>query len=130
MLSQVTVTLAGLFLVSLGVLALARPAIVREFLLGFATTPARHYTEIAVRVAVGMALVTSAPRMAGPEWVSAGGWILLVTSLAMLLVPWRAHRAFAQRAVPRALDFLPAIGLASIAMGAAILWALHGARAV
>lgn len=129
-LSIATVTLAGVFLLGLGLLAFMNPAVVRRFLLGFAATAARHYCELAVRIAVGTALMGAAPRMAGSETVSAAGLVLVATSLFMLLIPWRAHHAFAQRSVPQAMRFLPAIGLVSVAAGTALLWATYGAGAV
>lgn len=118
------VAAAGVFLAILGVAALVRPRWVARFLLGFAASGARHGLELACRVAVGAALIRAAPGMAGAAVIAAAGWILLGTTAVLLCVPWRVHRAFAQRTVPRALAFLPAIGVASIAAGAGLLWAL------
>jgi hypothetical protein len=67
--------------------------------------------------------------MAGTAFVAGGGWLLLVTTTLMLFIPWRLHRAFAVRVVPKALLFLPAIGVSSTCAGLALLWALSGAGA-
>lgn len=123
------VTLSAFFLLVLGATALARPHLVQRFLLGFAQSAKRHYAELFVRFAVGAALVLASPSMAGTEVVAGAGWLVLATTAFMLLVPWHSHQAFANRTVPRALAYLPAIGLSSLAAGAALLWALFGAGA-
>lgn len=123
------VALAGAFLVALGLAALLRPARARNFLLGFAGTAAKHYAELAVRLAVGGALVLASPALPAAKAFYVFGWVLLASTGVMLLIPWRMHRAFAQASVPRALRFLPAIGLASVAAGAGALWAVLAAVA-
>ena len=124
--AQALVASAGIFLLGLGVVALVRPQSARQFLLGFAASASRHYLELAVRLAIGAALVAASPRMAASQMVAGAGWVLLATTVVMLLVPWQSHRAFAKRTVPRAMHYLPAIGVTSIVGGASILWALAG----
>ena len=120
----VIVSAAGLFFLALGGAALFVPPRVRGFLLAFAGSPARHYTELAVRLLVGAAFVVSAPLV----WLSAGfsffGWVLLGTTAALLLVPWGWHHRFAQSAAPQALRFLPLLGASSVALGGLALWAV------
>jgi hypothetical protein len=123
------VAAAGTFLLALGATALVRPSIARRFLLGFAQSAVRHYSELAFRFAIGAALIVAAPRMAGTEVIAGAGMVLLATTAVMVFVPWRSHQSFAQHAVPQALAYLPAIGLSSIAVGVALLWALLGAGA-
>ena len=123
------VTVSAFFLLALGATALARPTRARRFLLGFAQSAKRHYAELFVRFAIGAALVLASPRMAGAEVVAGAGWVLLATTAFLLLAPWHSHQAFAMRTVPQALAYLPAIGLSSLAAGAALLWALFRAGA-
>jgi hypothetical protein len=47
----------------------------------------------------------------------------------MALVPWRVHDRFAKAAVPKALRYLPLIGVASLALGGLLLWSLLTASA-
>ncbi|OYT91279.1 MAG: hypothetical protein CFE43_14385 [Burkholderiales bacterium PBB3] len=129
-LALTVVALAGLFLFGLGLLALAWPAKARSFLLGFAETAAKHYLELCVRLAIGAAFIFAAPRMAGPAVAEFAGWVLVLTTALMFLVPWRMHRAFAQRSVPQALAQLPLLGFASLAGGTAILWSVYTGSAI
>lgn len=121
-LSVAVVGLVGLFLAGLGLAGLFAPGPVRRFLGGFAATAPRHYAELAVRMVVGLALLGAAPHLAGSAVLTALGWVLLATTAVMAVLPWRLHRGFAQRVVPRALGFLPALSVVSLAAGAAALW--------
>lgn len=116
--------LTGLFFLALGVLALAQPQRVSAFLLGFAGSAALHYLELAARLLIGAAFVLRAPDTAFPLPFTAFGWLLLITTAGLALVPWQLHRRFAARSVPMALRFLPMIGLGALILGALVLYGL------
>ncbi|MEO5629470.1 MAG: hypothetical protein ABIQ62_06855 [Thermomonas sp.] len=124
MTAMLFVYLFAIYLVGLGLLAWIVPAFATRFLLGFAASASSHYIELAARLAVGSALVLHAPRMLYASVFSMTGWIILVTTAALLLVPWHWHRRFASKAVPLALPYLNLIGLASLLSGAAVLAAV------
>jgi len=128
-LALAVVASAGLYFVALGVSAFVSPSRTRRFLLAFAGTPTKHYTELALRMLLGGAFVMSAPRLplSGPFGLF--GWVLVGTTLALVLVPWRWHHRFAQRAVPEALRFLPLLGVCSALLGVLVLWAVWRADA-
>ena len=123
-LAAAVVLLAGLYLACLGAVSLAAPAIARRFLLGFASSRARHYLELALRLVVGGAFLLCAPVLQFPLAFTAFGGAIVLTSVGLLLVPWRWHRHFAQQAVPRALRFLPLLGVASLLLGGFVLFAV------
>ncbi|GAB2668766.1 hypothetical protein [Arenimonas aestuarii] len=114
----------GVFLFALGAAAFLAPAHAGSFLLGFAGSPTKHYLELALRLLAGGAFVISAPVVALAGGFTLFGWLLLGTTMVLLLVPWRWHHRFAQRAVPEALRFLPFVGVSSTLMGGLILWAV------
>lgn len=117
----VIVVLAGLFLIALGAAALFKPGVASAFLLGFASTPTRHYAELAARFIIGVALVVHAGSSASPLAFKTFGAVLMLTTACMACLPWRSHRAFASRSVPQALRYLPLVGAASLAGGLAIV---------
>jgi hypothetical protein len=119
----------GLFFISLGATSLVAPLRVSRFLLGFAGSAAKHYTELMVRFLVGGAFVLATPRVLAPGFFSAFGWIVLVTTACLLPIPWQWHHRFARRAVPEALRFLPLVGVSSVAVGALVLWAVFRGNA-
>ena len=114
----------GIFFLSLGRASLVAPARASRFLLGFAGSPSKHYAELVVRLLVGVAFVLAAPRAIAPVAFTFFGWLLLVTTAGLLIIPWHWHHRFAGRAVPEALRFLPIVGIASVALGALVLWAV------
>lgn len=117
-LAGLTIVLAAaVYLLLLGGSAFLRPTLAARFLGQFATTPRLHFFELALRIVTGAAFVSCAPRLAYGNAVAALGWVLVGTSAVLALVPWRLHRRFAAWSVPQALQYLPIIGLASIAGG-------------
>ena len=93
-------------------------------MLGFASSQPVHILELFLRFVVGAAFVLYAPRMFLSGAFNLFGWVLLVTTACLLLVPWRWHQRFAQQAVPRATRHITLIGLASLAIGGLILAAV------
>jgi hypothetical protein len=118
------VVLAGLYFIALAAVSLLTPARANRFLLGFAGSPSAHYAELLLRFLVGGALVLHAPRMLFSGAFHLFGWVLVVTTASLLLVPWQWHHRFAQRAVPRATRYITLIGVASLAIGGLILVAV------
>ncbi|HEX4854773.1 hypothetical protein [Arenimonas sp.] len=123
-LAYATLALTALYLLALGTCSLLRPGMARRFLLGHASSERLHYLELALRLLVGAALLVRAPAMLWPQAFTFAGWILVGTTLLLALVPWRRHQVFAQRTVPQALRFLPLLGVASLGLGAGLLYAI------
>ena len=124
MLDGIALTLVlgtGLFLVGLALALVARPQTASRFLLGFAGSAGAHHAEMGVRALAGWAFLRHAPGMAFPRVFSGFGWILLVTTAVLLLLPWRWHRSFARKAVPPALERSGLLALAAGAAGALVL---------
>ena len=122
--AKAIVGVAAVFFLVLGAIALVRPPIARGFLLGFASNALKHYAELLARVLVGGSLLLIARDSAYSTALSAFGWLLIVTTAFMALVPWRVHQRFTQSAVPKALRFLPLMGITSLVIGALLLWVI------
>lgn len=121
LIATVVIVLTGGFLVWLGVVGIVCPKIASGFLLAFATTVAKHHAELAIRMVVGAAFVVRAPTLPGSVVFRVFGWVLIVTTVVMFLMPWRWHQRFAEEHVPKALRFLPLIGVVSLVAGVAVL---------
>jgi hypothetical protein len=124
------VIFGGLFFLTLGCVSLLAPTRARRFLLAFAGSPTKHYAELAIRFLLGSAFVLAAPATVNSAMFTLFGWVLLATTVALLLVPWRWHHRFARRAVPEALRFLPLVGTTSVALGGLVLWSVFRGNAV
>lgn len=118
----------ALYFIALGLLALARPAIAGRFLLGFADSANKHYAELAARLLAGGAMLVAGPTSAHPAAMATFGWLLVGSTSVMALIPWQLHDRFARAAVPRALRYLPLIGVGSLALGVWLAWNVSMAR--
>tara|TARA_Y100001956_G_scaffold80641_1_gene96242 strand:- start:497 stop:886 length:390 start_codon:yes stop_codon:yes gene_type:complete len=122
-LAQWIVALLSGYFSAFGFLALIKPERVKTFLIAFAQSPKAHITEMACRLVAGMALILNAENMKWALVFSVFGWVLIGTTLGLLVVLWQKHRQFAQRFVPPALKYIVLIGISSIGFSVLLFWA-------
>lgn len=120
------VTATGLGLSAFAPLALIAPDHARRFLRGFAGSAYAHYFEVTARLIAGASFIVFSSAMHFAEIFRWFGWLIVVTSVAMLLIPWRWHQRFAERVIPIVIRFLPLYALASLGLGAFILYGALG----
>ena len=118
---MILVLLTGLYLVSLAGLLLLSPTRGKYFLGGFAGSAFTHYLEILLRFIAGGAILLYAPQMLFSDFFVILGWILALTTVGLLAVPWRWHQRFAQWAVPYATRRLWLVAVASFVFGGFII---------
>ena len=123
-LAGAVVMLAAAYLLGFGVLAVTGPARVFSRLQRFASTVRLHVLELLVRFVVGAAFVGYASQMQFGGVFRAFGSMLVITTLGIAVVPWRWHRRVAQATVPLVERYMPLMGMASIAAGAFVVWAV------
>lgn len=115
---------AGIFLLLLAAAAAFAPHRVERFVAAFASSARAHVTEQVVRLIVGGGLVVYAPHMRIPVFFEVLGWLLIVTSAVLLLIPWRWHHRFGQWAIPLVTRHIRLYGLGACTLGASILVAM------
>ncbi len=119
----------SLFLLGLGLVCMTKPAVAKHFLTLFASSASAHYLEQGVRLLVGLALLTFADSMRFPASFRFLGWIIVVTTTGLLLIPWQWHNKFSARVMPPLLRRLPLLALGAVALGTFILYSVvTGAR--
>jgi hypothetical protein len=121
LLVSVPVLLAGLYLVALAAVALVSPQTAKRFLSSFAGSAPAHFLELFVRLVVGAALVSYAPQMRFPGLFTVFGWVMVVTTIGLLAVPWRWHRRFATWSVPYATRNMWLFAIGSLTVGVFLL---------
>jgi len=118
------VALFGLFLIGLAILCVFRKQAAERFLSGFASSARAHFTEHSIRFLVGVAFVLFSPSMWYPQVFNVFGWILIVTSAVLLVLPWAWHREYARRTVPTVLRILWLFAIGSLALGVFVFYGL------
>jgi hypothetical protein len=120
--AAIVVVAFGVLLIGFTGVAFARPAIAERFLMRFASSARTHYVEQVCRLLVGTALVVAAPAMWQPMVFALVGWAIVVTSVALMCLPWQWHHRFGERVRPMLLRHLRLYALGSFAFGTLLLY--------
>lgn len=112
-----------LFLIGLAIVIATMPSLAERFLRSFASSARTHYTEQGLRLLVGGAIVSFASSMWYPILFKLFGWLIVVSTVGLLSIPWQWHHKFAIRVMPLVIRHLRLFGLSACALGALILYA-------
>jgi hypothetical protein len=107
----------GVFLTGLAALIAIKPQLAERFLRSFASSAQAHYAEQTLRLLAGGAMVAFAPSMWHSDLFKLLGWIIVVTAVALLLVPWRWHHELGQRMLPWVIRYMKLYALGALALG-------------
>jgi len=105
------------------VLVFFNASVAERFLSGFASSAKTHYIEQILRILVGGALVIYSSSMwqAGLFWLI--GWIIVASSVGLLLIPWQWHHRLAEKLLPVLIQHMRLYAIGSLAFGIFILYA-------
>lgn len=92
--AQVILWAFAVWLIGVGVLCLIYPRTALKGLSKFASTTLINYTELVVRLIVGMAFVGAASAAAHPNVFKVIGIFLAVTAVIIMLIPRRLHAGY------------------------------------
>jgi hypothetical protein len=121
-LSGTLVVAFGSFLIGLAVLIATNPQLAERFLRGFARSARAHYTEQALRLLAGGAMVIFAPSMWHPDLFKLFGSLIVVTSVALLLLPWQWHCEMGKRTIPLVIRYIKLFALGAFALGVLVFY--------
>ena len=131
LLSGIVVVASAVLLIGVAVLVFGKPAVAERFFRGFASSAGTHFSEQIFRVVFGGALVIYSSAMWQTAVFRLIGWLLVVSSVLLMLLPWQWHHRFGQKIMPRFMQYMWLYGIGSLAFGAVILYAVfkpqHGA---
>jgi hypothetical protein len=128
--AAVVVVAFGLLLVVFTGVAFAKPAIAEGFLKRFASSARTHYAEQIFRLLIGAALVELSPAMWQPIMFWFIGWAIVVSSVALICVPWRWHHRLGERMLPIVVRHLGLYAVGSLAFGALLLYGVFAGGGV
>jgi hypothetical protein len=124
LLALILVLLMGIYLIGLAVGLFISPARATRFLGGFASSAFTHYLELVLRLIAGGAILLSAPQLLFSGFFVIFGWILVVTTIGLVAVPWQWHQRFAQWSVPYATRNIRLFAVASFIFGGFVIASL------
>ncbi|NVJ50117.1 MAG: hypothetical protein HWE11_07010 [Gammaproteobacteria bacterium] len=115
------IAIVGIYLLLLGISSLIFPRATAAFLEAFASSAKAHFLELSIRLVAGVALILGAPGLLLSKYVAGFGWLIVSTSILLMVLPWRWHQAFAQRMVPPLTKRVWVFSLLSLPLGLALL---------
>jgi hypothetical protein len=121
--AQIIVLLSALFLFILACLSLFIPRHAVRFLGGFASSAKAHYLEMILRLIVGAAFVINAPFMLHTKVFMIFGWLLVGSTVILVLLPWRWHQLFGQIIASPVIGKTWLIGIGSLLLSVVIFFA-------
>lgn len=123
-LAGLIVMLAAVWLTGLALISFIAPQTASRFLSGFASSARAHYFEQVLRIIAGAGFILFAGEMRFTAFFLVFGWVLVVTSVGLLAVPWQLHNRFAQWAVPLATRHLKLYALGAALLAAFTFYAM------
>jgi hypothetical protein len=123
----VVVVACGLFLIALTGVVFAKPALAERFFMSFASSARTHYIEQALRLLIGSSLVVLSPAMWQTNMFRLVGWAIVVSSAALILIPWRWHHRFGEWVLPMIVRHMRLYAVGLIAFGAVLLYGVFAA---
>ncbi|WP_417446018.1 hypothetical protein [Kangiella sp.] len=120
------ILVAALFLIGFAFIAFIKPAPAKHFLRQFASSAQAHYSEQLIRIVFGLSLILYAPQMQFMNFHLALGWLIVITSLGLLGVPWRWHKKFADKVIPWVIRLLPVYAIGCLVLGGTLVNGLLG----
>jgi hypothetical protein len=128
--AAVVVVVFGFLLVVFAGVVFAKPAVAERFLMRFASSAQTHYAEQIFRLLVGAALVVLSPAMWRPTMFWLIGWAIVVSSAALICIPWRCHHRFGERMLPIVARHLGLYAVGALAFGALLLYGVFAGGGV
>jgi hypothetical protein len=107
----------AVFLIALSALIAIKPPLAERFLQSFASSARTHYVEQFLRLIAGGALVIFAPSMWYSSLFNLFGWLIVVTSVGLLLTPWQWHHKLGTRMIPLVIRYRGIFALGAFALG-------------
>lgn len=98
--AEVAVVAFALFLLVVTALTFTKPAVAERFFNTFARSARAHYTEQIIRLVVGVSLVLASPLMWQSKLFWIAGWVIVFSSMALILTPWQWHFRFGEKIRP------------------------------
>lgn len=123
--AEIVVTASGLFLIGVGAVMLIRPAITERFIMSFAGSRKAHFTEMFFRLLFGISLALLSMSMWQPKVFRVFAWVIIISSVLLLILPWQFHQRFGARVLPMLVRYMRLYAVGVLAFGVLIVYAVY-----
>lgn len=123
--AEIVVAASGVFLIGLGGVMLVKPAVTERFIMSFASSQKAHFTEMFFRLVFGVSLVWISVSMWQPQLFRVLAWVIIVSSIVLLALPWQFHQRFGAQVLPLIARYMRLYALGVAAFGGLILYGLY-----
>ncbi|MEP0985657.1 hypothetical protein [Ekhidna sp.] len=123
-LSGIITSLFGLYLVLLLAIAAIKKNTAIRYFSTFASTAKAHYLEQIIRIIIGSSLLIFSSEMLGTWYYYYFGWLLVGTSILLLIIPWQVHHRFGKWAIPLTIKYIWLYASIAAILGMIILYAI------
>jgi len=120
------ILIASLALISFSFIAFIKPTLAKHYLQQFAVSAKAHYTEQLIRIVFGLSLILYSPQMLYSEVFFFFGWLMVITSMGLLCVPWWWHEKFADKVIPWVIRLLPLYAISCLVLGSTLIYGVLG----
>lgn len=114
----------SLFLMGLTVVVFTKPVLAERFLMSFASSARAHFVEQGCRLLVGSALVVRSPAMWQTRVFGLIGWAVVVSSVVLVVLPWRWHHRFGVLVLPTFVRYMRLCAVGLFSFGCLLLYAI------
>ncbi len=122
LLSEIVIYIFALFLISLSVIMTAHPKWGRKFLESFASSAKAHFTEMSIRLVFGLSLIFHESYDHYGYYLQIIGWVVVITTIGLLIFPWKWHHKFASKVIPPVIRFMKLYALMLLIFGIMLIW--------
>jgi hypothetical protein len=115
----------SLLFIGIGSVMFVKPVLFERFISSFASSARAHYTEMSFRLLLGISLVLLSQAMRQATLFLAVGWIIVVTTVVLLVLPWQWHHRLRPRVLPILLRYMRFYAVGTVFFGVLLLYAIH-----
>lgn len=116
--------LLGIYLISLPIITLLKKEMAVRYFSSFASSARAHYLEQVLRLIVGWSMLSFSPSMLFAQFFEMFAWILIVSTVVLIVVPWTWHNKLGKRVIPLTIRNLKFYAGSAALLGVFILYCI------
>ena len=123
-LSGCVMVVFGLYLISLLIITIVNKKIAVNYFSSFASSARAHYLEQMLRLIVGTSMLLFSKSMLYAQFFEMFAWIIILSTIALILIPWTWHNKLGKRVIPLTIRNLKFYAVSASIFGIFILYCI------